>query len=779
MKLFLLNLLQALRHLRRHKGQTLIIVCIISFALTAFTFSVSALWFQTHQDSHLPDYKDIYRVQTICPTSFIPHNYNINDSIACDIRDHAPADAKVGMLQYIHATVKGTNDTIVHLSTQGVDAGFFEVMQYEFLCGGPGKQDGEVVLTDSMARMLYGSTDVVGAPLDVTLLNEGSRKKVCKISGVIKTNEESMFETTLGALMYHNVEPVVYDNTAYCPNYVQTFVRTQNSKATQKVLSQTLHRFSESRFNSENTAITLIPHRMAELVGKKGTFWKSAFYLTVFMLLSSLLLLSALFSYLALLNTAADSRWTDHRLRISLGGGVADTLRRLHAEVLPVFCGIGLLTLVLMELSFDTYFKDITMPKGQVMAWFLISFFGLMGMVMLLCLVPVALQSRRHRRALAGVPQGKISPLNYPLAVVQVAVSMLLLFLVWQGGRQIHHICHDAMGMDSKYVYKIISASQAENIHTREMAQEIANASPAIESCVCTNPVFGRGGSVGYGIPGFKENLSVIVLSDSAMHLFRIKPKLFNPSDKPFRWKPNQLLLSSNALRHYGVTPESPYLEFDGKKQEVIGTIDICTRSLHMEPEMMGYLPKMNSSMNSYIYFRTMPGQEKEAIAAVKEVIRKHGYGHLVDTDLIRISPFEDLIAQTYKQEQNYLYLYSILSLVGFGIAVFGMLTLIGADLQRQRRSMAIRRIFGAGFKDCLRHTLSTYLIITLTGSAIALSLGYWLMGMWLELYSDHISLEWIQAVALVAVTVALVCMLVTQRVYACFCESPTQVINS
>ena len=121
MKLFLLNLLQALRHLRRHKGQTLIIVCIISFALTAFTFSVSALWFQTHQDSHLPDYKDIYRVQTICPTSFIPHNYNINDSIACDIRDHAPADAKVGMLQYIHATVKGTNDTIVHLSTQGVD----------------------------------------------------------------------------------------------------------------------------------------------------------------------------------------------------------------------------------------------------------------------------------------------------------------------------------------------------------------------------------------------------------------------------------------------------------------------------------------------------------------------------------------------------------------------------------------------------------------------------------------------------------------------------------
>ena len=148
-----------------------------------------------------------------------------------------------------------------------------------------------------------------------------------------------------------------------------------------------------------------------------------------------------------------------------------------------------------------------------------------------------------------------------------------------------------------------------------------------------------------------------------------------------------------------------------------------------------------------------------------------------VDAGLVRVVNCGDLISDTYEKEQNYLKLYSVLSAIGFCIALFGLLTLISADLQRQRRSLAIRRIFGATYSICLGKTLRTYLLITFIGSAMGLCIGYIMMTMWLETYSEQITLGVMPALCIIVLIVSVVSILVAYKVKMCFKEPPATVI--
>lgn len=771
-----INFLQALRHIRRNMGQSILIVGIISFALTAFVFSASSIWRQTHEASHVPDVEDVYRVQASEPQGFRAFTYHLTDSLGHDILEHAPEDAKVGFIMYPGAEIISTNDTTPAQPILRVNPEYYEVMRLEFISGRPAREDGEVVLTDKTALALFGTTDLVGSTVTAKFLREGGAEKTLRVVGVTKAQKPVGADNEIPAYHYQKLEPTPAKGYSYSPESMELFVRTKHPEQMQRALDKTLERFSNSQYNDDYESFRLVPLRMGELLRNEGSFWKAAFYPGVFFILSTLLLLSALFSYLALLNTAADARWSDHRLRICLGGGKRDTLLRLQAEALLMFCAIGVLTFVLMTLTFDTYFEGMEITRGEVYLWFAGSLLTLLLVQLALCLLPVYVQNRRHRLALKGAPQGRPSALNYPLAVMQVAVSVLLLFLVWNGGRQIRFVTKDALGVNPERVYTFRFKRYEEKrvVNTNEFAQELCALS-AVDTCVLNHPIFERGWAIGISVDGYEQSLTMMILSEATIRLFDIKPNLWKPMQGEFKWQDGQVLLSSNAAAYYGVTPENPYIT--NRQREVIGTLDLCTRDLHQEPELIGYAQDLDGSDGDYqLYFRILPGREKEGIAAVEEVLRRHDINP--DAGTVRVVNYGDLIAEKYRKEQNFLWLYSVLSAVGLGIALFGVITLLSADLQRQRRAIAIRRVFGAHYRDCLRRTLRTYGIISALGTLIGLCVGYYLMTLWLQTYALQISLGILPALGIVLLISLIVTALVAHKVKVCFRENPAEVIS-
>lgn len=769
MRLLLINFLQALRHIRRNKWQTFLVVGILSFAMAAFVFSAAGIWKVTHEANEIPDSEDVYTVQACNGTGRCKYSITIDETEI--LLKNIPADIMVGKMSRFRQEdrLMATVDTTYGHTIATVNPGFFNVIQPEFIYGRPVEKEDEVVLTDKAAIAMFGTDELVGSVVEMSLSNSGTVP--LRVCGIVREDKLSQV-VKHSAYVYRQMESQIsIAPFTYMVGWTLIFIRTEDTEEIQTLLN-------ENNTNGETKVcekVNLVPIGMYNLMLRESSFWKAAIYPSVFLILSALLLASALSSYLALLTHNAENRWTEHRLRLSFGAA-SDTLRRIYAEVLLLFMCIGLCTGIILELGYDSFLKYMQMPECDVMQWFAGVWTGMLVILMILCTIPVYLQNRKYHRAISGAPQGKPSLFNYGFVLTQVTVSVLLLFLVWNAGRQLHYVCNDALGFNAKDVYTL-SVERDEDkalLRENEFAYEMSQIA-AVDTCIMLRPFFNPQYVTGEGFDGYIHSLVFINMTRAGMRMFDIKPNWWKPVDEDTELTKQQALVSVNCIEYFGVTPEKPYMP--NGKIEVLGTIDINIEDLHKEPRYFAYSTRYIDALGrgNVPYFRFHPGKEKEGIAAVEDLLRRRDIN--VDAGLVRVVNCGDLISDTYEKEQNYLTLYTILAFVGFGIAFFGLLTLVSAGLQRQRRSLAIRRIFGATYSICLGKTLRTYLLITFIGSAMGLCIGYIMITMWLETYSEQITLGVMPALCIIVLIVSVVSILVAYKVKMCFKEPPATVI--
>ena len=770
MRLLLINFLQALRHIKRNKWQTLLVVSILSFAMAAFVFSAAGIWKVTHEAEEIPDAEDVYAVQVLSNLDWAVPTYRLGSEKSNKLMENIPTDIKVGKLSTSRDKdrLKAICDTTYEHTIATVDPGFFDVMQSEFVYGRPVEKEDEVVLTDKAAIAMFGTDELVGSVVHLSLHSEDNREVPLRVCGIVKEDKLSpMFK--FSAYVYRKIEDRIWLRKGrYTYSRFIVVVRTDDAEELQGILDENNTRTENKLFGN----VQLIPIGMYSLLERECSFWKAAFYPGVFLILSALLLVSALFSYLALLNTNVESRWTEHRLRLSFGAG-SDTVRRIYAEVVLVFLCVGLCTAIILELGYDSFLRYMQMPECDVMQWFVWVWMVMLLFLLILCSIPVCLQHRKYIKVIHGAQQGKSLLLNDIFVTAQVTVSVLLVFLVWNGGRQLKYISDDGLGYNARKVYTLSFTDEKYKslVNNLEFAHEISSV-VAVDTCIMQARFYEVNVNITWVFDGYENSIWPLQLTTAGIRLFEMKPNLWKNAEGDFGMDPNKVLLSTNTAKHFGITPETPFLP-NGK--EVVGILDICNRDMHYEQYVTAYISYYRPVHKEELYFSFHPGKEKEGIAAVEDLLRRRDIN--VDAGLVRVVNFGDTIANTYEKEQNYLTLYTILAFVGFGIAFFGLLTLVSADLQRQRRSLAIRRIFGATYGVCLRQTLRLYSIVTTLGTIIGLCIGFYLMTMWLETYTTSITLGWEQPVCIALGIAMLVTSLVSWKVRQCFREKPANVI--
>ena len=484
MKLLFINFVQALRHIRRNKWQTLLVVGILSFAMAAFVFSAAGIWKVTHEANEIPDSEDVYAVQACNGTGRCQYGITIDETEV--LLKNIPADIMVGKMSTcrLEERLMATVDTTYEHTIATVDPGFFNVIQPEFIYGRPVEKEDEVVLTDKAAIAMFGTDELVGSVVEMSLSNSGTVP--LRVCGIVREDKLSQV-IKHSAYVYRQMESVItIAPFTYFVGWTYIFIRTEDTEEIQTLLN-------ENNTNGETKVyekVNLVPIGMYNLMHEESSFWKAAIYPSVFLILSALLLASALSSYLALLTHNAENRWTEHRLRLSFGAA-SDTLRRIYAEVLLMFMCIGLCTGIILELGYDSFLKYMQMPECDVMQWFAGVWTAMLVILMILCTIPVYLQNRKYHRAISGAPQGKPSLFNYGFVLTQVTVSVLLLFLVWNAGRQLHYVCNDALGFNAKDVYTL-SVERDEDkalLRENEFAYEMSQIT-AVDTCIMLRPFF-------------------------------------------------------------------------------------------------------------------------------------------------------------------------------------------------------------------------------------------------------------------------------------------------
>lgn len=784
MRLFYINLIQVLRHLRRHWVQVALSVAGLVVGLVCFTLSVSDLWYVTHYDDFRRDYGELYQLQR---NSIINPYAKYDDQLSVGCVDDLRQRLTPGLSMTVTESAPGAYLSVADTEYRGnervqmglnVDSAFIGLLDVKVLKGDPidlWRLENRIVLTDTEARRLFGHTDVVGQTLYLSTVF--GRRTVSRMTVAAVVREERHTTLEFKYLLPFNPDPAYWYVTM-----VNIYVRAPKRAELDRILAQANEHYNRDRDHGQRF-LRSMPLRQVYLVGGGAGLWTVAFYPMCFALLSALLLLSALFNYTALLTAMCMGQLRGYGLRISLGGGFADNARRLLMEVGVVALTVCLLAAVGVE--WLSSFYEVRLTLSRLYGYYSWYAAGLVGAMLLFSLYPLARMYRLYRSSLA--PGVHRNVLQRPMLVLQAAVSMLLLFLVVNGYRQFRFMTHDGLGFNADRVLmmnsnKTPSAEVRDVIYSNTFAERLRTASPAITDARCySHRIFQNSMIVTQPSNLLRQDgdpdtqIFFYYIPEGAPEMFELDVRGWDGEPMTFRYRPGEMLASTSAIQQLELTADDCEVTYNGQVYRVVGTLDYCAYSFKRPAYPTLYFG--DDPYDKYareLCVKYVPGRRAEAVEAIcREVERMN-----VERGEVEIEDYADKIAQCYADARHYLMLFSLLAVLSLCVTLSGLLAMVSYELRRSRRSIAIRRVFGAGFGHLFRRYLALYLTAVAVGVVVVLPLGYLMMLWWLQSYTGQITLGvWpalVSATLLLAFTATVVwaCLRRTWR------ECPAQVLQ-
>ena len=138
---------------------------------------------------------------------------------------------------------------------------------------------------------------------------------------------------------------------------------------------------------------------------------------------------------------------------------------------------------------------------------------------------------------------------------------------------------------------------------------------------------------------------------------------------------------------------------------------------------------------------------DKQAKAAFVDLMRKQG----ISEEEIEwyVSSLEEDVAETFEDEQNTLRIFSLFTLIAIVISVLGYVGLSLFFIRQRKKEIAIRKVMGSTSGEVLLLMLRTFSVPMLVSFVIAVPISWYIMSDWLTNFSYRIALSpWIFAAA-------------------------------
>ena len=586
-----------------------------------------------------------------------------------------------------------------------------------------------------------------------------------------------------GAALYEAANP--RDAWRWNNGQVELVLRTSDPAATARELAALP--LPEEMTSIWDIDYFLLPLSRSMTQIEPATFWTDFLYPVAFAAVSALLVLSALFNYIFILTTQMAGRLREYKLRISLGGTFGANAAWLLTEVGVLQVVVIVLSAAALELaSYFSGMPDVCATIYRAWGLCLVPYFMLvaLGLVYPLWNLRRLYKAQFAGRAVRPQRQG-------PMLVVQLTVCVLLLFVFWGAGRQFRLMLDGDLGFTTENILHVDNRKGALDDVFYDVPQAIRSEGTACvdDAIAVSSDFFGRTGFRGAGgmyICPDDESLrdSVVAFMDVYPGVFRffdVKPE----SGRLFSEQADgqmELILSPEAqrtlhLQHYA----GRELNFYGQPARVVGVVDLARTSFHDTPDPIiyyrlpeGQVDEMNPRHEA-LYVKYKPGMRAEAEQAVARVLKKYE----VPADRVEVTSFREYIRSFYEAELRYYRLFSVLMTGAVLITLFGVVSMSMYTMRMHRRSIAIRRVYGADFRSLARHYLGGYVGVSLLAAVIAYPVGLYAMTEWLKAYTERVEVGWLQGVAVLAVVVLIVVAVVLWQVRRVMGDNPADVVRS
>jgi len=366
------------------------------------------------------------------------------------------------------------------------------------------------------------------------------------------------------------------------------------------------------------------------------------------------------------------------------------------------------------------------------------------------------------------------------MVVFQFAIGIFFLVITTVMYRQLHFMNTHNVGYDRKDVIQIARPGdrdfhQRADLICEELKQlsSVSDAYVQFFSLQTEGGVTKMGGFTCEGVT-FEEQLlfNVLFVNYGFPDFFGVPMLSGRFFSKEIPTDANKILVNETLAKMIGTDPVGKELVRSGQRLEIIGVMaDINDQPLtrSVEPAIISM-----RGGNFTLYIRPKEGAIGDVIQQTGQIFKSHGLSPLFKYEMM-----DDIFAAFSKSERLIMSFIGVISAVCLSISVFGIYSLALFVMERRRREVAIRRVFGGEVSDMVRMFLREHLLLVVISSVIALPIAYWLMNQWLQSYAYRITVGWHTAVMAVLVVCFVVAATILRQVLKAGNSNPSDVVKS
>lgn len=628
------------------------------------------------------------------------------------------------------------------------DSSLFKIFDFKLSRGDEAKalsDNHSIVITEKLARKLFQQKEAIGqsirfnnmVDLKVTGIMEEipgnshfiadafiTFSSLYELFGENRLMHWGQFDHHTYLLLSHNASPDVLEEKF--SDFIKTFAPAWVAE-------------KEKFFLQPLTSIHLHSHRKDELSTNSDEN-----YAYILGTIALFVLIMAVANFINLSTATQAARLKEVNIRKILGAGKNDLSLYFMVESLLISLS-ALAIAILLAWWVLPYFNQLT-DRQISLLWNP----GLTGLcvitvfiiAILAGLFPAMQSNQTHFTSLNKLSVGGKSRagLRKALITFQFSISILLIAATWIVSVQLNYLESSQVGFDGNNVLVVPIKDRSGNSRYNTIVNEIAQL-PSVEQVSFGSSTPGSNNSFTYTYTFLssdlgEQTLSSFIVDEHFIDLYDIKlleGRVFNPD---YTDTLTEILINEAAVKHFKLN-EPIGQQVTGKvKGKIVGVVSNFNHtSLHD-----GFSPLIIYPFTPtfrFVSIKLKAGEERLAIAELEKHWPQFFPGFPMEYAFLA-----DQIKQLYSAEKLLSEAYQYFAVIALIIAGIGLIGLSGFMMERKRKEISIRKVFGGSVQQIILWVYTDFLGVIVISTLLAWAIIYIWSEQWLGSFAYKIALS-------------------------------------
>lgn len=741
----------AWRNITRSKGYAFINIAGLGIGMAAsililiwVQFEMSVDRFHENSDRIYANWRNAEMQGEIFSWDYTPAPY------AGALKEQFPEVAEVARITEWDQQLLTVGDNKFYEEATFTDPGFFKMFSFEALEGDPVaalEEPGNIVLTESVAKKLFGETSAMGKSVNVEKQMDFEVKAVIKD---LPKNTDFPFTTFLP---FKKIEAMGWADDYWGNNSYRTFTML-NEGADLAEFNQKFNDFTAKNSEMEDVSDFLFPIRDLHLYSKfengKSVGGKIEM-IRMFGIISIIVLLIAAINFVNLSTAQSDKRAKEVGIRKISGAGKGMLIGQFLAESILIALTAYILAIVIVSLSFpwfkDLVGQDLENPFIQPFFWGIsVAYIFVTGILagsypafLLSSYKPaVVFKSKMNSKRSFGLKPREV------LVVFQFAVVVTLISSVWIVRDQMTFVQNRDLGIDkNNLIFHTVTENMRENkaalrnelIALPEVAEVTYTFSPLTEIYSDTDGMDWQGKD-----PDLRINISR--MGEDANFVKTAGMELIAGRDIDIYSYPGDSLsaiVNEKTVEVMGFDePLGQVIEDDELKFTIVGVVKdfIMDSPFDNAVPIVVMGPKRNLN---FIHIRFAEGGNYvKSLASVETVFNKFNPDSPFDYKFV-----DEEHARKFSSQERTAKLTSLFTGLAVMISCMGLFGLATFIAERRKKEISVRKVMGASVASLVALISSEFTKLVVLSVVIGIPATWYFMSDWLETFVYRTSIDW------------------------------------